>query len=56
MGCTEIASYKLHHQTGRTIMAAYVPPAQGIKPLIVHPNELHRAQPTFFFAATNLID
>jgi len=34
---------------GCAITAAYVPSAQGIKP---HSNELHRAQPTLFFAAT----
>jgi len=25
-------------------VVAYVSPAQGIKPFVVHPNELHRAQ------------
>jgi len=29
----------------------YVPFAQGIKPLVVHSNEFHRAQPTFFFCS-----
>jgi len=44
---------------GYAITAAYVPPAQGIKSHIVHPNELHRTQPTETkstetdFAATN---
>ena len=32
--------------TGCAIIAAYVSPAQGIKPHIVHPNELYRAQAT----------
>jgi len=35
------------------ITAAYVPSAEGIKPLLVYPNELHRAQPTLFFATPN---
>jgi len=35
-------------------MDAYVPPVQGIKPHVVQPNELQRAQPTEIdFAAMN---
>jgi len=41
--------------TGCTITAAYVPPAQQIKPRVVHPNEFHRAQLTKIdFATMNL--
>jgi len=32
--------------TGCTNVIAYVPPAQGIKPCVVHANELHQAQVT----------
>ena len=32
--------------SGCTNLVAYVPPTQGIKPFVVYPDELHRAQAT----------
>jgi len=46
---------RLQLKTGCAIKPAYVSPVEGIKPYVIHPNELHRAQSTETdSAATNL--